>query len=241
VVPCFNEAARLDLEAFRSFAAANEWAHFLFVDDGSQDDTGHRLEALARAPHGRFALLTLPENRGKAEAVRAGMLQALEEAPPLVGFWDADLATPLSEMARLRARLVRDPKLEIVMGSRVQLLGYRVRRRASRHYLGRIAATLVAFTLRLPVYDTQCGAKLFRVTPAVREAFREPFLTRWEFDVEILARWLRVQRGREEGSVRGIQEVPVREWHDVEGSRIRPRDFIRAPLELARLYVRYRA
>ena len=237
VVPCFDEAKRLHADAFRDFAVPRPWLRFVFVDDGSRDATREILAALARDPSGRCELLALDRNRGKAEAVRAGMLRALAGPADLVGFWDADLATPLAELERFRACFAAEPGLEIVLGSRVRLLGHRVERSELRHYFGRIAATCVSQILGLPVYDTQCGAKLFRATPALRAAFQEPFLTRWEFDVEILARWLEHHRARGSADLHArIRELPLREWRNVPGSRLRPRDFLRAPLELLRIW-----
>lgn len=237
IVPCYDEARRLDAKAFRDFAASRPWLRFVFVDDGSRDETREILASLCREPHGRFALVALDRNRGKAEAVRAGMLSALTGSAQLVGFWDADLATPLVELERLRACFEAEPALEIVLGSRVRLLGHRIERSELRHWFGRLAATCVSQILRLPVYDTQCGAKLFRATPALRDVFAEPFLTRWEFDVEILARWLERQHraGAADPAAR-IRELPLLEWRNVADSRLRPRDFVRAPLELARLW-----
>jgi len=237
VVPCYDEAERLDASAFREFAASRPWLRFVFVDDGSRDGTRAILAGLAREAHGACELVALERNRGKAEAVRAGVLHALSGGAELVGFWDADLATPLAELDRFRACFAAEPALEVVLGSRVRLLGHRVERSELRHYFGRIAATCVSRILRLPVYDTQCGAKLFRATPALREVFREPFLTRWEFDVELLARWLDPPHGRGRPDLAGrIRELPLLEWHDVAGSRLRLRDFVRAPLELLRIW-----
>lgn len=240
VVPCYNEAHRLDAEAFRRFASERPWLRLLFVDDGSQDSTSQLLGALVKTCPERFELLRLPVNRGKAEAVRTGIEHEMAAGVACVGFWDADLATPLVELDAMRTAMLERPALELVLGSRVQLLGHRVERHSWRHYFGRVAATLVSQLLTLHVYDTQCGAKLFRVTPGVQEAFRQPFVTRWEFDVEILARWLAYQRARGEPELHEkLLEIPLEVWRDVAGSRIGLGDFLRAPLDLARLWWHY--
>ena len=94
VVPCFNEERRLPVGCFHDFLAAEPDVGFLFVDDGSTDGTRARLLALAEAAPDRVQVLALDANRGKAEAVRCGVLEALDAAPRL---WDLDedLATPL--------------------------------------------------------------------------------------------------------------------------------------------------
>jgi glycosyltransferase involved in cell wall biosynthesis len=241
VVPCYNEAARLDPRAFLQFAAQRDWLRFVFVDDGSRDASRDLFARMEGERPEQVQTLRFPENRGKAEAVRRGLLLALEAGPELVGFWDADLATPLAEIDGFVSRFESDAELEMVLGSRVRLLGTDIERDRARHYLGRVAATLASAVLGLGVYDTQCGAKLFRVNDTLRSILGEPFLTRWIFDVEILARWLRL-RAAERGRVgRLIHEVPVACWHDVSGSRLKPRDFARVPIDLWRVHRRYRS
>jgi glycosyltransferase involved in cell wall biosynthesis len=235
VVPCYDEAARLDGEAFLACAAARPWLRLLFVDDGSRDRTRERLEELRRKAPDQVEVLALPENRGKAEAVRRGLLAALDGRAALVGFWDADLATPLAELDRFVARFGRDPELEVLIGSRVRLLGREIERRPLRHYLGRVAATAVSLLIRLPVYDTQCGAKLFRDTPTLRALLAEPFLTRWLFDVELLARWLDRRAADRPRAGRHLRELPLGAWRDVAGTRIRAADLLRVPLDLWRI------
>jgi dolichyl-phosphate beta-glucosyltransferase len=241
VVPCFDEAARLPVERFEAFSA--HWpGRFLFVDDGSRDGTGRILADLAASHPDSMAVLTLPGNFGKATAVRLGVQRAIAEGARYTGFWDADLATPLAAIAELEAHLDRDPELVMVFGSRVQLMGRRIERNELRHYAGRAFATVVSQMLDLAIYDTQCGAKLFRVQLEVEGIFREPFVSRWIFDVEILARFLALRRGAGTGSPPedAIYEHPLQAWKDVEGSKIRLRDGLRAAVDLWRIWRRYR-
>ena len=237
VVPCYNEAARLDVDAFRRFARQDRSIRFLLVDDGSTDQTVAVLGRLHRTDPARFGLHRLSRNRGKAEAVRRGVLRALAARPDAVGFWDADLATPLDAIPVFLDRLRKMPQCQMVIGARVKLLGRSIDRRPIRHYLGRIFATAASITLGLPVYDTQCGAKLFRAGPLVHRLFAEPFQTDWIFDVELLARLivsLRQEQGVPIAEV--VNEMPLDCWRDVAGSKVRPRDFVRALGQLARIY-----
>ncbi len=228
VVPCFNEAARLRPDGFRPLLDA-PGVQLLFVDDGSTDGTPAALAALAAA-HPRARVLTLAVNSGKAEAVRQGLLRALDEGAELVGYLDADLATPAEEMLRLHAILV-DDGADAVLGSRVLLLGRDIQRRAARHYLGRVFAAGASVILGLPVYDTQCGAKLFRATAPLRTALSEPFHSRWAFDVELLGRLLAADNGARPR----IVEVPLHVWRDVDGSTLGFPQMVRAGLEIGRI------
>jgi len=159
--------------------------------------------------------------------------------PSVIGFWDAYFATPLDSVAQLRRVLDTHPTAEMVFGSRVKLLGRHVERRAVRHYLGRVFATVVSVMLRLPIYDSQCGAKLFRANKMTRDVFAEPFLSRWVFDVEILARYLNLCERDSEALSKMVIEYPLETWIDVKGSKVRPFDFAKASLELIRIWHRY--
>ena len=104
VVPCFNEGRRLRAEGFRPLVD-NERTCVLFVDDGSSDDTQRVLAEICAQLGPRASCLVLPQNRGKGEAVRQGMLAGLQMGAQIVAFLDADLATPAEEMLRLVATL----------------------------------------------------------------------------------------------------------------------------------------
>lgn len=242
VVPCYDEERRLDRAAFLGFVDAVDDVDFVMVDDGSRDGTAAVLSALASERPGRFEVVSLAENRGKAEAVRAGVLAALAASPAYarVGYWDADLATPLRDIPVFAQELDRQPSLHLVMGARVNLLGRQIERRRIRHVLGRAQATLTSLSLALPVYDAQCGAKLFRVSPLVREIFAEPFVSSWLFDVELLAR-MGEACGWDVSTLRSwINEHPLRVWADVAGSHVRPATYLRALGDLIRIHWRYR-
>lgn len=244
VVPCYNEAERLDRQAFVRAMASDENLRLVLVDDGSEDATLDVLRGLAEELGPSAAVLSLPENAGKAEAVRRGVNFALDPeradwSPGAVGYWDADLSTPLDEVPRFVEILEHEPGARAVIGSRVKLMGRHIDRRVWRHYLGRVFATLAALSLGFPVYDTQCGAKLFRVDDDVRRIFQQPFTTRWAFDVELLARIAAIH-GREIGSRRVVVELPLRQWKDVSGSKVRASALPRMLVDLVRVYRRYR-
>ncbi len=241
VIPCFNEAHRLRPDALERVVAEQDGLRLLLVNDGSTDGTGDLLASLSQSSSGRIDVLEMPRNAGKAEAVRLGMRNANDQAARYVGFWDADLATPLQDVAVFAQILDDDPRLFTVFGARVKLMGRHVRRNEARHYVGRVFATFVSMSLKAAVYDTQCGAKLFRAGDVLRAVLEEPFTSRWIFDVEILARLNRLHReGRVPPLASLLYEHPLMRWEDVKGSRVSWADFPVAALDLLRVHWRYR-
>lgn len=241
VVPCYNEAQRLRPAAFLEALDKDSTLGFVMVDDGSRDDTLSVLEKLRSHAPERVAVVALAQNVGKAEAVRRGVLRAFELGAEISGYWDADLATPLSYIAEFEKLLTKGDTV-MVVGARVRLLGHHIERSSIRHYIGRGFGTLAALALGLPVYDTQCGAKLFKTTPAIRSAFEHPFTLRWAFDVELFARLL--ARETEVGDIvveRQCVEFPLEEWRDAPGSKITVNQIPKIALEIAKLYVTTRS
>ena len=208
VVPCYNEAKRLALDKFLPWC--NEIV-FVFVSDGSSDGTVALLEK--HAP-GNYEVLALPENKGKAEAVRAGILHA-RELPACkniewFGFWDADLATPLEELPNfLKYRDFFAPDASALFGSRIDRRGAKIDRSFLRHLTARMLITLLEFLCGPHTYDSQCGAKIFQ-REVLGKAFARPFATSWLFDIEIVLRL---------GATK-IVEVPLQEWRDISGSKV---------------------
>ena len=235
VVPCYDEERRLDTDAFEGYLRSRHEIGFIFVNDGSSDGTLRVLSGIQDHFQARVRVIDQQPNRGKAEAVRVGMLQGLDYGAAYCGYFDADLATPLEALDELIETLDTKSHIDIVVGARVALLGREIERNALRHYSGRFFAAAASLVLGLPIYDTQCGAKLFRSSAKIRELFSRPFGSRWIFDVEILARYL-VGPGREEG----IYELPLKRWIDKGESHVRPIDFVRAVGEMVAILREYR-
>jgi len=240
VVPCYNEAKRLLPELFLDAMGSNPNLSFLFVDDGSRDTTGEILDAMKHRNADQVAILSLEKNVGKAEAVRCGILKVLEGPCDNVGYWDADLATPLDVIGEFCGLLDRGDA-EIVIGSRVRLLGRKVERRAWRHYLGRVFATFASLLLEMKIYDSQCGAKIFRNSPHLRQVFSRPFKVKWIFDVEMFSRFPLVQEmPPAELSSSAWVEFPLYCWADVKGSKVGVKVYLRSGIDFCVLFYHLR-
>ena len=209
VIPAFDEARRLPgslATALAFLTAHGRPFEVIVVDDGSRDDTaGVAAENLA-ALGGRGRLLRLAPNRGKGAAVRTGVRAALGE---YVLVSDADLSTPLEELAELERAL--EAGADIAIGSRA-LDRRRVLRRQSfaRDWTGRLFNLVVRLCVLPGIHDTQCGFKLFR-RAVVEPVFARARIDGFGFDVESLA--IAERLGFR------IAEVPVR-WLNDADSRV---------------------
>jgi len=204
VIPAYNEARRLPrtLAALREFAARQPCpVELLVVDDGSTDGT-----AGVAAARGARVLRHAP-NRGKGYALRRGIAAATGR---YVLLCDADLSTPLTELARLRAALAAGADIAIASrdapGAALDPPQPALRRLLAQGFRA------VRRRLLLPaIRDTQCGFKLLP-TALAQALAGEVTEDGWLWDVELLARAER--RGLR------IAEVAVR-WRNDRDSRVR--------------------
>ena len=237
IIPCYNEADRLDTNKFIDYLSKNTHLHFIFVDDGSTDNTNLIIKQIILKFNSLASLLKNETNKGKAESVRLGVIESYKMNPDFIGFLDADLAAPIGEIDNLLKIIKKDKTKEVVFASRIQLIGSEIKRNYFRHFFGRVFATVVSNILNLPVYDTQCGAKIFS-RKICDDIFYEQFISPWLFDVELFARLLNVY-----GMERTIQmsyEHPVCKWVDIDGSKVKPIYFIKAPFELLKIVRHYK-
>lgn len=187
IIPAYNEENRLGASLGRIIAYLEDRRHpfeLLVVDDGSSDGTVRTAISAVR-DRGREECLRILENgvnRGKGYSVRRGMLAARGTHALLT---DADLSTPIEEVAKLEREMTRG-KNQIAFGSR-GLTDSRIRKRQGifRETAGRIFNLAMRLLTGLPYRDTQCGFKLFELETC-RVLFRKQRLTSYAFDVEIL-------------------------------------------------------
>ena len=232
VMPCYNEAGRLQVEFLTGFLVDNPDLTICFVNDGSADSTLAALERIKEAAPSQVGLIDLERNSGKAIAVREGVLYLSAKGGfDYIGFWDADLQIPAEYILKFSKKLAEDKRL-MVTACRVSRLGTEIQVSGLRHLISRTFAASVSFVLSLPVYDTQCGAKLMRADIAAK-LFEQPFVSKWIFDVEIFARLINLV-GRDEVKKK-VLEYPLDRLYEAEGSRIKLGDWLTVPFALLRV------
>lgn len=234
IIPFYNEETRILKSEFSEAFAIHSSVDFCLVDDGSSDSTPLILDAFA-STFQNVLVLKLKENRGKAEAIRQAVLNVEVSIYHYIAYLDADLSTPFSELLRMLDYISTNQYITIVMGTRIKLLGNNVHRSLFRHYFGRIFATIISqFILKIPVYDTQCGAKIIDATLA-KELFEQPFKTKWLFDIELLLRYKAIDSNFQNKVV----EIPLNIWIERGKSKIKFYEFILFPAQIIRLFFQY--
>ena len=209
-----------------------------FVDDGSMDKTQDHLQNLEQDYPNQVEIVLMPKNKGKAEAVRSGIFHCNHTFNARhIGFLDADLATSFDEILRIYGHIQEPEHYTFVFGSRILKMGSVIKRTKFRFVVGRVIATLISSLLRLKVYDTQCGAKVFERDLADK-LFAEKFISKWLFDVELFFRMIQLY-GREEATKRMI-EIPLRLWIDKGDSKVRLGYFFKIWFDLFRIKRRYK-
>jgi len=180
-------------------------------------------------------IINLKNNKGKAEAIRIGML-SLNESKDIsglkifsgIGFIDSDGAFKKTDVINIVNFFIETLNVDIhveevdaVISSRIKLSGHDIERNPLRHYLSRILITFLCSEWERAPYDTQCGLKIFANSAFMGRALQEHFNSRWFFDIEIL---MRLQILKKEYLL--IWEKPLMYWHEVDGSRIKISNYI---------------
>lgn len=216
VVPCFNEASRIDLDVFEDYLTKNPLSLICFVDDKSTDNTYNILSTFSEK-NSNCLLLKNEQNIGKGNSIYFGITHALNCLSfEHIGYLDADLATPLDELERLNSILINSPETSLVFGSRILTINNSIKRKKYRHFIGRVIATFISTILKSKIYDTQCGAKVM-TRDCAKVVMNNPFISRWLFDVEILKR-IQLNIGKLKNTT--IEE-PLKTWEDKGKSSVK--------------------
>ncbi len=240
VIPAYKESARLpallgDIKTYLRSPLPGDHGldvRFCIVDDGSPSEEVAAVEALLRnmdiGP--AVSLLRLERNRGKGGAIRAGFERAVNEGFDYQGFMDADSSVPVAELHRVLVYLCqpgRELRLAGVIGTRVKMLGRSVDRNTLRHCSGRVFATFVSLYFGVPVYDTQCGLKVFDAD-VLRRYLDVPIDSRWVWDTELLLAMLHA--GEQ------VHEIPI-DWRETGDSKL---SLLRDPFRMVRSLVAFK-
>lgn len=235
IIPCYNEGNRLPVEEYLLFLQKNHDVSICFVNDGSTDKTLEIIKKIQESNSENIEIITYKDNEGKAEAVRKGMLFCLSKfSNDYMAYFDADLSTPLEECYNLAKQINND--IEFCFGSRIMKIGSHIERSTQRHFIGRIIATFIDGILKLKVYDTQCGAKLFTGNLA-EYLFNEPFISKWLFDVELFARM--IQKYGRENTLLKMREIPLDKWINKDGSKVKTSYFFKLWIDLYKIKKKY--
>jgi dolichyl-phosphate beta-glucosyltransferase len=207
VVPAYNEATRIasTLDAIADYCRKHVAAwEIVVVDDGSSDDTAE-VARNAVTPGTPLVVLVNARNRGKGYSVKRGALAA---AHPYVLLSDADLSTPIEEVAKLAGEA--SPGTIVIASRGMSTSNIEVHQPFYRETMGKVFNRIVQALLLPGISDSQCGFKLFGhdVTRAVFPALKTE---RFAFDVELLARAIR-------GGFQ-VREVPVT-WRNDGRTRV---------------------
>ncbi|MGY5353284.1 glycosyltransferase [Wenyingzhuangia sp. IMCC45467] len=236
VIPSYNESKSLREKKFLSFLKNKENVAICFVNDGSTDGTLEILRGFEKKSNQQITVFDCGKNQGKAGATKMGMNYCADNFNfHKIAYLDADLATPLGECYRISRKL--SGKLTFVFGSRIKKLGSRIERSSFRFFTGRIIATFISNILKLGVYDTQCGIKVFNKELSI-VVFNKPFISKWLFDVEIFFRIIHFY-SREVAIVK-MKEIPLRKWVDKGDSKVKMTYFFKLWLDLLKINKAYK-
>ncbi len=237
VIPCYNEATRLPLESYRTFLAQNNDSQIVFSNDGSTDDTMSVLKKLQQAHPDQVFIYNLEKNSGKAQAVREAIIFCFGNFKDFktIGYLDADLSSSLEEYVTISENIKDD--VICAFGSRILKIDNHIDRKKYRFLIGRVIATMISSQLDISIYDSQCGCKAFSVSIA-QELFKEKFISKWLFDVELFHRLIKMYSHKAMKTV--CREIPLKSWVDVDDSRVSMLYFFKMWQDLYTISKRYK-
>lgn len=227
IIPAYNEETHIEdmlNDFFGKLSSKFNLLEVIVVDDGSNDKTKDIVEEYAEN-NNIVKCITYERNKGKGYAVRYGIDNSHGDYKI---FLDADGATHIESVNELLNR-VYDNDIDICIGSRSGKKGGNIidNQSKKRSQLGGFGAKLIKKVLKMPIFDTQCGCKVFKGYVADK-LFKDLKINGWLFDCEIL------MKGFKEGFV--IKELGVK-WSDQDNSKVKLISYPKSFIELIRIKI----
>jgi glycosyltransferase involved in cell wall biosynthesis len=238
IIPIYNEANRLDPLFYRELGL-NEFDLIIFVDDGCTDNSRIQIDQLTGHISNKL-WVSLENNSGKAEAVRAGFKEALNQNISIFVTADADGAVKNSDIKSVleqHKRILDNSCNELILvtsAARVRLAGWEIHRSTQRQWIGRIIATCVSLITNFEIYDPQSPLKCYSAPKCImQKCLEEKFKTKWFFEMELLLKLN--SNSKFKGNELRIIESPINYFRDVPGSKLKVRHFFIIVAQLGRL------
>ena len=231
IIPFYNEEKRYRQDEFLRLLTEQAF-DILFVNDGSNDCLPKQIRIELVSEYSNAKLIDLSHNSGKSEALRSGLIYAVERGYERVGFTDFDLSTPPTEIIRLM-NMFQDEAFHAnsIFGIRNVNYSSSVKTTYFREKQGKLFQKIANSMFGVNFQDLQCGMKIFSVSLLSREVLSEPFINQWLFELELL---LRLPESCIE-----IAEVNLNQWNHFQNSKVKPSHLFYIVYSLAKLYVRY--
>lgn len=219
IVPCYNESMRISLDYWDQIIEATDTIDWIFVNDGSSDDTPKLLSQISGGL--RTTVLNLPHNKGKAEALRIGFLEATAREYEIIGLIDADGSFEKQEVIALCQKFQNkhewnssQQSYDAIFMSRNSLLNGVESVSLLRKFSGFVVSSFNSAVWRELPKDTQCGFKFFNFSNMSKSTILKPFSNSWFFEIEFLIRLREIKH-----LPLFIKEVPLNFCKHIEGSK----------------------
>lgn len=231
IVPCYNEEKRFNIAYWNKIIHELVVVDFLFVDDGSSDNTFMKIQELTTLTN--CYSQRCETNSGKGKTLNNAFSSAVDENYEIIGFIDSDGAFKLDDIKRiinLAEQLIFNKEFEAVFSSRINLAGRNIMRKKSRHYISRAIYTIINLITKIPLYDTQSGFKLYKNSLEWKKVFKEEFKTRWFFDLESIIFFSKVHRRDPR-----VWEEPLGCWIEIPNSKVNAKQLKQIAIDMSKI------
>jgi glycosyltransferase involved in cell wall biosynthesis len=215
VIPAYNEEKRIrgTLERYGSFFLDKKKKkeiddfEILVVINNTKDRTEGVVKEFSKK-YKEIKYLNFKQG-GKGFAIMEGFKDALKRDSKLIGFIDADMATPPEAFYGLVRNI---GKYDGIIADRWHKKSKIVPKQSLfRRFISRGYNIITRTLFLMPFRDTQCGAKLFK-REILEKNYKKIITINWNFDIALLYCLRRESDAR-------IKSIPTI-WHDEKGSKV---------------------